>query len=202
VSLVIAVLSGGDALVKRQRPVHRFDALVGRPIEWQKTAVSYLAAANFLYRVDRLPGGEATRSVGSNWPVMLLFATATENLLKALRIAQGEPAVEHGRLADYFARHALIEYATDARVNLSAAQRSLTVKLQHVLEAGKYPVAKRRGQSDLAWTWSNPGDVQEVWKLIQKLDDALRDTGTECLPRFEVAKLQSAVADQRTTEGS
>ena len=74
----------------------------------------------------------------------------------------------------------------------SRDQRSLTVKLEHVLEAGKYPVAKGPGKSAQAWTWDNPGDVKAVWKLLQKFDDALRLTGTECLDGFDVDKLQYA----------
>jgi hypothetical protein len=180
--------------MKRKRPKDRFDALVHEPIEWQLTAANYIAAANFLYNVDKLPGDWSTSSVGTNWPVMLLYATAAENLLKAIRIAQGEPAVARGQLADYFSTHDLLKYATDAKVTLGKQQRSLTVKLQHVLEAGKYPVAKGPGKSARAWTWENPGEVRAVWSLLQKFDDALRLTGTKCLDRFEVAKLQYAGA--------
>jgi hypothetical protein len=180
--------------MKRKRPIDRFDALVHRPIEWQKTAANYIAAANFLYTVDRPEGDWSISSVGSNWPVMLLYATAAENLLKAIRIAQGEAVVVKGQLAEYFATHDLMKYATDAKVALGKRERSLTVKLQHVLEAGKYPVAKGPGKSARAWAWDNPGDVEEVWKLLQKFDDALRLTGTGCIAAFEVAKLQYAAA--------
>jgi len=50
---------------------------------------------------------------------------------------------------------------------------SLTTKLQHVLEAGKYPVAKGPGRNSRAWTWENPADVKAVWRLLQTFDDAL-----------------------------
>jgi hypothetical protein len=180
--------------MKRRRPTDRFDALVHDPIAWQGTAAAYIAAANYLYQVDRLPGDVTTSTVGSNWPVMLLYATAAENLLKAICIAQGEPVVAKGQLAEYFATHDLMKYANDAKVTLSKEQRSLTVKLQHVLEAGKYPVAKGPGKSSRAWTWDNPRDVKAVWKLLQKCDGALRLTGTRCLATFDVAELQYAGA--------
>lgn len=181
-------------VLKRRRLIDRFDALVHSPIAWHETAANYIAAANFLYRVDKLPGDWCISSVGSNWPVMLLYATAAENLLKATRIAQGEPVVVKGRLAEYFASHDLMKYATDAKVTLTKEQCSLTVKLQHVLEAGKYPVAKGPRMSARAWTWDNPGDVRAVCTLLQKFDGALRQTGVECLGEFEVAELQYAGA--------
>jgi hypothetical protein len=186
------LLADAKARVTRKQPIDRFDALVDRPIEWQVTAATYIAAANYLFEVDRLPVGQAARNVGSNWPVMLLYATAAENLLKAIRIAQGEPVVVGGKLAEYYSTHNLLRYADDAGVPLAPQQRSLTVKLEHVLEAGKYPVAKGPGRSAQAWTWDNPGDVKAVWRLLQRIDDALRLTGTQCLDRFDVDKLQYA----------
>ena len=67
-------------------------------------------------------------------------------------------------------------------------------KLQHVLEAGSYPVAKKPGGSGKAWTWSNPKDVEATWRLLQLFDNALRATGTTCLASFEVDKLKYAHA--------
>lgn len=175
----------------------RFDALVSSPLAWELTAATYIAAGNYLYKVDRLDPGVSTSNTGSNWPVMLLYATAAENLLKAVRIAQGKPAVERNKLADYFTRHHLVGYATDAGLALNRPQRVLLTKLQHVLEAGSYPVAKTAGGSSKAWTWDNPGDVVATWRLLQLFDEALRGTGTKCLNSFEVDKLQYAHARKR-----
>jgi len=176
----------------RKRSIDRFDALAHKPLAWHETAAHYIAAANFLFEVDKLPGDWSTTSVGTNWPVMLLYATAAENLLKAIRIAQGAPVVVDGQLAKYFASHDLLKFATDANVTLESEQRSLTTKLQHVLEAGKYPVAKGPGRNSRAWTWENPADVKAVWRLLQTFDDALRLTGARCLDKFDVDKLQYA----------
>ena len=180
--------------MKHEQPIDRFDALVDKPIEWQATAANYIAAANFLYTVDRPDGDWSISSVGSNWPVMLLYATAAENLLKAIRIAQGEQVVVKRQLAPYFATHDLTKYATDAGVTLGSEERNLTIKLQHVLEAGKYPVARGPGRSAKAWTWDNPADVKAVWKVLQRFDGALRQTGAECMDTFDVAELQYAGA--------
>jgi hypothetical protein len=178
----------------RQPPIDRFDPLVDRPIAWQETAAHYIAAANYLLDADEPAAGFSVRSVGTNWPAMLLYATAAENLLKAIRIAQGESVVANGKLAPYFSSHDLPKYADDAGLSLPKAQRSLAGRLQHVLEAGKYPVAKGPGRSARAWTWERPDDVRAVWKLLQTLDDALRATGTECLDKFDVDKLEYARA--------
>ena len=161
---------------------------------WERTAATYIAAGNYLYKVDRLDPGVSTSGTGDNWPVMLLYATAAENLLKAIRIAQGKPARVGGKLESYFATHDLAAYAADAGLALGKQQRALLTKLQHVLEAGKYPVAKSPGKSSQAWTWDNPADVEATWKLLQLLDNSLRKTGTKCMDSFEVDKLQYAHA--------
>ncbi len=171
----------------------RFDALVRQPIAWQETAASYIVAANYLLSLDAsaTPAGFEWSSSGSNRPILLLYATAAENLLKAIRIAQGEPVVVRGKLADYYGSHELLRYAHDAKVVLGKPERTLLMKLQHVLEAGKYPVARARGRSARAWSYEYPGDARRVWRLLQKLDTSLRATGARCLPPFDVAKLHS-----------
>ena len=183
----------GNRVVAR-RPPSRFDALVSSPLAWQQTAATYIAAGNYLYRVDRLDPGVSISGTGSNWPVMLLYATAAENLLKAIRIAQGEPATVNGKLSPYLASHNLLRYGIDTGLVLTKTRRAMLTKLQHVLEAGKYPVAKGPGKSEHAWTWDNPRDVRATWNLLQALDGALRKTGTACLGGFKVAKLRYAHA--------
>jgi hypothetical protein len=85
-----------------------------------------------------------------------------------------------------------VSYARDAGISLKPDERRLATKLQHVLEAGKYPVAKGPGRSISAWTFDNPGDVTAVHKLLQKLDAALRRTGVRCFREFDVATLAYA----------
>jgi hypothetical protein len=179
--------------------VDRFDALVGQPIAWQETAVSFIIAANVLFDLDvaDTPAGFTWSDSGSNRPILLLYATAAENLLKAVRIAQGKPVVINGKLAKYYSSHDLLRYADDAKVVLGRHARSMLVKLQHVLEAGKYPVAKVRGASPGAWRYEYPRDAEQICCLLQMLDTALRATGARCLPPFEVAKLHSPGSERR-----
>jgi hypothetical protein len=179
--------------------VDRFDALVDQPIAWQETAVSYIVAANVLFELDvaDTPAGFTWSDSGSNRPILLLYATAAENLLKAVRIAQGKPVVVNGRLAKYYSSHDLLRYADDAKLVLGRPARSMLVRLQHVLEAGKYPVAKVRGGSSRAWRYEHPSDAERICCLLQTLDTALRATGTRCLPPFEVAKLHSPGSERR-----
>ena len=165
--------------------------------------MTYIGAANYLVKMHTPRAGFTFSNSGSNWPVLLLYAIAAENLLKAIRIAQRDEAVVvKGKLAQYYTTHDLVQYAADARLGLGKRDRSLLQRLQHVLEAGKYPVAKGPRQSDRAWRFDYSEDVQHVWQLLQTLDAALRRTGVRCLPEFEVGKLHSPrVSRRRRTSG-
>ncbi len=170
----------------------RFSALADQPLAWEITAAHFIVAANELVTLEAAatPDGFSWSDSGSNWPVLLLYATAAENLLKAIRIAQGEPVTSGGALSKYYISHNLTRYATDAHVGLSPAEGGMLQVLRDVLEAGKYPVPTVPGKNPNAWRFSYPDDVHTVWSLLQRLDDALRHTGTKCLDPFEVAKLQ------------
>ena len=87
----------------------RFAALAEQPLEWQRTAACFIVAANELAAIEAAatPSGFTWSDSGSNWPVLLLYATAAENLLKAIRIAQRQPAVEGAKLARYYRGHEL-----------------------------------------------------------------------------------------------
>jgi hypothetical protein len=177
--------------------VNRFDALAADPLAWQQTAATFILAGNELYAIERraTPTGFSWRSSGSNWPILLLYATAAENLLKAVRIAQGAVVVTNGKLDAYLCSHKLTKYATDAAIVLNQDEGELLVTLQDVLEAGKYPVAKQPGKNLQAWNLAYPEDVEAIWRLLQRLDGALRATGTRCMPPFEVGKLHRPESD-------
>jgi hypothetical protein len=174
--------------------MERFDALAGQPLAWHETAASFIVAANYLVRMEAesTPAGFTWSNSGSNWPILLLYATAAENLLKAIRIAQGEPVVKDGKLASYFCSHNLRTYAADAGLMLDDQEQELLATLEDVLAAGKYPVAKQAGKNLRAWTFEYPADLEIVWRLLQRFDSALRATGTKCLAPFEVGKLRKA----------
>lgn len=177
--------------------MNRFDALVRSPFAWHETAAYFLASANYLLAMYTRSAGRITwSSSGTNWPVLLLYATAVENILKALRVAQGAPTVSNGRLDTYLGNHRLADYARDASVmsTLGQAEQAMLLQLQDVLEAGSYPVSKHPLSNPRAWSFEYPRDPETIWALLQKVDDALRATGTKCRPKFEPAKLLPAEA--------
>jgi hypothetical protein len=156
------------------------------PIEWQLAALSLLASANYLLEADigplpeSFPGRWIRSSRGSVQPQLLLYGAAVENLLKAVRVAQGVPAILGRSLNPHLATHELRRYATEAGLKLTKAESKVLRQLQDVVEAGKYPVAKRPGQNAAAWSFDYPDDIAAIWTLLERLDEALRATGTGC----------------------
>ncbi|HVQ28809.1 MAG TPA: hypothetical protein VMV21_04470 [Vicinamibacteria bacterium] len=118
--------------------------------------------------------------------MMVLYATAIENLLKAILVANGEALVANGRLKPQFVHHRLLEYAADARVELTAEDAELLQRLSHVAYAGRYPIARVAGESPGAWALNYPADVERVWSVLEHLESVLRSTGTPCLPAVDL----------------
>ena len=117
--------------------------------------------------------------------MMGLYATAVENLLKAILVANGESLVADGRLKPQYGHHRLLEYARDARLELTPEVAELLQRLSHVAYAGKYPIAAAR-ESSGAWTLDYPADVERVWNVLEQLESVLRSTGTPCLPAVDL----------------
>jgi len=99
--------------------------LAAEPIYWQETARDYVLAANYL--IDWHDVSRAVPSArnfqfshhGRVAPMMVLFAIAVENLLKAVRVAHEGTPIVNGQLASDFKHHRLLEHADRARVSLS-----------------------------------------------------------------------------------
>jgi hypothetical protein len=162
------------------------------PREWHETARSFICSANYLLGLDdeqlgARPGWSWSSS-GWNRPVMLLYAVATENLVKALRIAQGVPVVTNGKLDVYFRDHDLLKFASDGGMCPRADEAELLQRLQDVLEAGKYPVSTHPSKNLQALRYASE-DRERVWTLLERTDAALRATGVQCVPPFDVRKL-------------
>lgn len=159
---------------------------------WQATAREFLCAGNCLLDwyepiLTKTGAAQPTESFFSSFaPMMLLYATAAENLLKAIRIAQGQEPVADGRLHRTLCSHALVKYAEDAKIDLTPDGRELLIKLRDLLEAGKYPVAKTPERSRGAWVFEYPRDLERVWAMLELLEDHLRATGVHCFPKFDI----------------
>ena len=158
-----------------------------QPIAWQQAALSLLASANDLLEAEigplpeSFPGEWSWSSGGSVQPQLLLYGVAVENLLKAIRVAQGVHGVVGTSLNPDLRTHELWRYANDAGFKPDKAESKLLRKLQDVIESGKYPVAKKPGQHAAAWSFDYPSDIAAIWALLERLDAMLRATGATCV---------------------
>ena len=170
----------------------QFDAEASQASRWQQAAREFVLAANYLidwYDPPREAGDPSDLSwlhSGSTVPMMILYATAIENLLKAILVANGESLVANGRLKPQYGHHRLLEYAVEARLELTPEVAGLLQRLSHVAYAGRYPIARVAGESPGAWTLNYPADVERVWNVLEQLESVLRSTGTPCLPAVDL----------------
>jgi aryl-alcohol dehydrogenase-like predicted oxidoreductase len=157
--------------------------------------MALLASANYLLEAEigplpeSFPGDWSWTSNGSIQPQLLLYGAAVENLLKAIRVAQGVPALTGRSLNGDLATHDLRRYAEEAGLKPDKTEARLLQQLQDVLEAGKYPVAKKPGRNALAWSFDYPGDISAIWALLERVDAMLRASGTRCMPSTDLRTL-------------
>ena len=177
-----------------KQELEQFEAAANEPHRWQHTAREFIRAANYLLDwhdvplVEADPGDLECSHYGTNSPMLVLYAVAIENLLKAVLLAQGSRAVSGGKLSNDFSHHNLTRYADDAGLVLNADQRPLLDRLHDVIQAGRYPVAKAPSRNPGAWQLHYPGDVERIWSILECLEDALRATGKPCLPPVDLRK--------------
>lgn len=170
----------------------QFETDAGDVYRWQQTAREFVLAANYLidwYDPPREPGGPADLSwlhSGSCVPMMVLYASAVENLLKAVLAAQGESLVANGRLKPQFGHHRLLQYAREVGLDPPAEVEELLQHLSHVMYAGRYPAPRAPGKTPGAWTLEYPADVERIWSLLDQLEELLRSTGAPCLPAVDL----------------
>jgi hypothetical protein len=119
---------------------------------------------------------------------MVLYATAVENLLKAIRVAKGEVPIVKGSLSPHFMHHKLLAHAQRAQLSLSPDEIDLAEHLRDFLEAGSYPVAKSARKSPRAWRFQFPRDVERVWALLDRLENDLRAVAHDALPAMDVRR--------------
>ena|SRR2546425_4001880 len=78
--------------------------------------------------------------------------------------------------------------AKKAGLALAAEERDLLEHLRDMMESGKYPVAMGPGKNPGAWRFDYPRDVDRVWSMLERLEDALRKTGKPCLPPTDLRR--------------
>src|SRR5215831_7517990 len=121
---------------RERRP--QFGAEASQASRWQQAAREFVLAANYLIDWHDPPDEPGDRSdldwlhSGSTVPMMVLYAAAVENLLKAILVANGEDLVADGRLKPQFGHHRLLEYARDAGLEVPAEVEELLRGLSHV----------------------------------------------------------------------
>lgn len=170
----------------------QFEADAGDVYRWQQTARDFVLAANYLidwHDPPREPGDRADLSwlhSGSCVPMMVLYASAVENLIKAVLVARGESLVANGRLKPQFGHHRLLEYAREAGVDPPAEVEELLRQLSHVMYSGRSPAPRAPHGDPGAWTLAYPADVERIWGLLDQLEELLRATGVPCLPAVDL----------------
>ena len=166
-----------------------FQAMARDPRHWQRTTREFAIAANYLgdwYDADsdQYPQDMTVESQGSSLPMMVLYAVSVENLLKGIKVSRGVDPVSSGKLAGTFAHHDLVRHANEAGISSTSSQESLLSHLRDLIESGKYPVAKTPTKNSTAWHLRFPEDVEDVWSLLEYLEDVLIASGQPVLPKW------------------
>jgi hypothetical protein len=180
-----------------------FWRLVNTPLYWQDAARDFICGANLLkrdyYSKPRL-GFARRRSLSayaatrqrhtSARTIIVLYALATENLLKAIIVALGkDPIDSHGELHRWFASHDLEKLATHA--GLQGLDLKLLRQLADFIKAGKYPVGLRDRQGHSAHSYFPDSVIVGIEKLLPVLEERLHQVPAkrEKLPKTDLLKL-------------
>lgn len=158
-----------------------FDTLKKTSYAWQNDARELIGAANVLLNayedtlastcVEKPPFEPNEQSL---WrPMMVLYALAAENLLKAIIIAHGEDPAPSGRLAGWFKNHNLVEHAKRGKLSF-IPRPGLLETLREFIESGKYPIGIDSQSGLRTNQFIYPDYPDTVFDLLTKLEDDLR----------------------------
>jgi hypothetical protein len=158
-----------------------FETLKKTSYAWQKGARELIGAANVLLNayertiastcVETPPFEPNEQSL---WrPMMVLYALAAENLLKAIIIARGEDPAPSGKLVEWFRTHKLVEHAKRARLSF-IPRPGLLETLREFIESGKYPIGTNPKSGLRTNQFIYPNYPDTVYDLLTKLEDDLR----------------------------
>ncbi len=158
--------------------------LVNTPLNWQAASRDLICAANLLKKgyYSRVRFGAGKRQLSEQERLrhrhtaprgmILLYAVAAENLLKATIVARGDDPVTHGgRLARWFTRHDLGRLAARARVR--GLDEALLKQLSAFTTAGKYPVGLLDTDGEGAHSYFPDNVVDGIERLLPQLEGAL-----------------------------
>ena len=159
-----------------------FWRLVNTPLYWQDAARDLICGANLLkknyYSKPRLgfgPNGallpeqvQEERHTTAR-AIIVLYAIAVENLLKATIVALGkDPIGPDGTIQRWFATHDLVKLTEHAE--LQSAPTNLLEQLTAFIKAGKYPVGLRDGEAASAHNYFPDSVLAGISELLPKLE--------------------------------
>ena len=158
-----------------------FNTLKSTAFAWQNDARELICAANVLLdSYERTLGSSSAEKTpfepneGCLWrPLMVLYALAVENLLKAIIIARGEDPAPDGTLAKWFKHHRLADHAKRAKLSF-VPKPGLLETLREFIESGKYPIGTNPQSGLRTNQFIHPYYTDTVFDLLEKLEDDLR----------------------------
>jgi len=155
-----------------------FNTLKSTAYAWQDEARVLICAGNIL--LDSYEGSSLVKKLPFEpneaylWrPLMVLYALAVENLLKAIIIARGEDPAPNGELESWFKHHDLTRHAKRAKLSFTP-KRGLLETLREFIESGKYPIGKNPQSGTRTNHFIHPYYPETVFELLEKLEDDLR----------------------------
>lgn len=159
-----------------------FWRLVNTPLYWQDAARDLICGANLLKKNYYSKSGLGFGPDGPLSPeqvqeerhttaraIIVLYAIAVENLLKATIVALGkDPIGPDGTIQRWFATHDLVKLAEYAQLQSTPA--TLLMQLTAFIKAGKYPVGLRDGEAESAHNYFPNSVLTGIAELLPKLE--------------------------------
>jgi len=180
-----------------------FWRLVNTPLYWQDAARDFICAANLLKkdyyarprlgfpRRGTLSAYAADRQrYTSSRTIIVLYALAIENLLKATVVGLGkDPIDSRGELHKWFVSHDLNKLAGYA--GLKGLDSQLLDQLTDFIRSGKYPVGMSDRDGLPAHSYFPDSVIVSIEHLLPLLEDHLQHIPAkrDTLPRADLLKL-------------
>jgi hypothetical protein len=180
-----------------------FWRLVNTPLYWQDTARDFICGANLLKndyyahprlgfaRRGRLPPYAVNRQRHTSpRTIIVLYALAIENLLKAIIVARGQdPIGRKGQLEGWFTHHDLNKLAK--RAGIRHLNEDLLAQLSEFIKSGKYPVGLSDSDGHRAHNYFPDSVVVGIEGVLPVLEERLDSVPAkrDKLPKIDLLKL-------------